>query len=84
MRRKTGNKVGRPVDPKTKTLYSYVRPENREYARQMKKFFGSESNYIDALIEHDKKYDTLKNILVKKILKGADKLLAHENAHDES
>lgn len=66
--------MGRKVDPKTATLYCYVCPENKQYVKEMKKYFGSESNYIDALIKKDRTFGTLKNELLKKLEKDAEKL----------
>lgn len=59
--------MGRHVDPKTETLHVYVRPDNRKYVKTMKKLFKSESNYIDALIKHDKGQEVLKKIMLQKI-----------------
>lgn len=65
--------MGRKVDPKTKTLYVYVRPEHREYVRAMKKLFSSESAYIDALIKKDMRYESLKIEMIKKIEQDAER-----------
>ena len=57
--------MSRPVDVKTQTLYVYVKPVNRDYVKKMKPVFRSESNYIDELIDKDRRHESLKKLKLK-------------------
>lgn len=55
-RKKSAKKTVRRTPKRlSHTLYSYVEPNNGEYAREFgKKYFGSFSAYIDVLITEDR------------------------------
>lgn len=53
----------RKIDRKSETLYVYVTPDNKKHVKKMRGVFKSESDYVDFLIEKDR----------KKQLKKADK-----------
>lgn len=64
---------------KSEILYTRVTKTNREYARDMKRYFKSESNYINRLITNDRIRHTMKNIRQEELAQ-LDKL---ENINNE-